>query len=220
MGLTLMSKRMAGRKLDLTAGCLTAALFFAGVVLAADPEPSGFDEESISRIIPDVTVVEPELIESNGFTIKTYRAKEVVLSQSARGFHHDGSEYQALWAASEDTFSVGMERQRAGALGGGIGVFHRESMTPMLTASDRDGDGRIDFIEYWVLDETGEEVTAVMDYEADGQADVRLHRGESSYELWFEDRWYRTEMREGVRGIVVQDRFREIKNIDNRPVVQ
>ena len=60
--MTLKSKRMAGRKLDLTAGCLTAGLFFAGVVL----------------------------------------------SQPARGFHHDGSEYQALWAASEDTFSVSM----------------------------------------------------------------------------------------------------------------
>jgi hypothetical protein len=89
----------------------------------------------------------------------------------------------------------------------------------MLSAADRDGDGRIDVLEYYVVDEKGEPVMSVVDYEADGQWDMRIHYKEHYFEIWYGDRWYRVEKRGDRPGIVVAGAFVALEKSDNRWVV-
>lgn len=90
----------------------------------------------------------------------------------------------------------------------------------MLTVADENGDGRIDVLTYSVLNDDGEAIRDVIDYDANGQADLRIHFDEDFAEIWHSERWYRIENRDGVRGINVQGAFTEVRNIDNRLTIQ
>jgi hypothetical protein len=156
-----------------------------------------------------------EVFETNGFQIQSSRNKEL-----GADFQPNGIEMQMLLIEADDIFKVGVEKGRPMSTGGGIALFHRETGQPMLSAGDENGDGSIDSLMYSVFDENGKLILGVTDYEADGQADLRVHFGEDYFEIWHNERWYRSENRDGVRGIVVDGTFREIQNIENRPVVQ
>lgn len=165
--------------------------------------------------IPPDTINDAQAFETNGFHVESSQNKEI-----GADLQPTGNQMQFLSVTAEGIFKVGIEKGRPMSTGGGVGIFHRESGTPMLTAGDQDGDGRIDILTYGVLDENNERVLEVIDYEADGQADVRLNFRDGFYEIWHEDRWYRSETRDGRRGIVVEGEFREVRNVDNRLTVQ
>jgi hypothetical protein len=156
-----------------------------------------------------------ESFETHGFLVHSAEVKEY-----GANLEPNGSDFQLLDVTADDLFRVVVEKGRAQSTGGGIGVFHRRSGAPLLSAGDRDGDGRIDILTYSVVDENGEHLLDVIDYDADGQADLRLNSRDASSEIWHEDRWYPVEERDGSRGIVVDGEFLEIRNIGNRPVVQ
>ncbi|HEX7079760.1 MAG TPA: hypothetical protein VF329_01950 [Gammaproteobacteria bacterium] len=61
-------------------------------------------------------------------------------------------------------------------------------------------------------------VLHVVDYEADGQLDMRLDHRDGSFEIRHVDRWYAVESRDGRRGIV-DGKFVELEQVDNRWVV-
>jgi|GEM_PF-5083849 len=166
-------------------------------------------------MIPPDTVSGVEVHESNGFRVESSRVNELDAE-----FRSNGQEFQYLSVTADGLFKTGIEKGRPMSAGGGLLVQQRDTEVPMLTAADRNGDGRLDIITYTVLDEKDEAVLEVVDYEADGQADVRLHLQEGYLELWHRDRWYQSEKRDGRSGIVVDGEFKEIRNIDNRPTVQ
>ena len=195
-----------------------------GLALSICPLVPAFAQEGESReelidrfvdAIPDDTVTDAEVFEANGFSVETADVKQL----DAR-LRPDGTEFQLLTVEAKGVFQVTIEKGREAATSGSVGIYHRDSREPMVVAVDRDADGRIDYLEYYVLDEDGEGVMNVIDYEADGQADFRLNYREHYNEIWHQDRWYRVENREGTRGIVVEDEFREVDVVDNRPIVR
>jgi len=168
--------------------------------------------EAFTKALPDDAVGNVERFVTNGFRVESSTAKEL-----GRDLQPTGKEMALLDVRANGIFGVGIERGRDGmSLGGGIAIFHRDAGTPMLSAGDRDGDGRIDIVTYGVVDADGESVLDVVDYEADGQPDFRMHFKEGYFEIWHIDRWYRAESREGRRGIVIDGRFTELERRDNR----
>lgn len=170
-------------------------------------------KESLAEVIADTTV-NADVFDTNGF--------HAVASNNAQlgaDFRPDGYRFQHLEVTAPDVFGVGIEKGRPSSTGGGVSVFHRETHQPMLSAADRDGDGVLDLLTYSVLDASGENVLEVIDYEADGQADMRLNFKEHYFEIWHLDRWYRAETRDGRRGIVVAGEFVELERGDNRWIV-
>ncbi len=89
----------------------------------------------------------------------------------------------------------------------------------MLSLGDSDGDGSLDLLTYSKVDKDGKVLLDVIDYEADGQPDLRIKFAEQYAELWHVDRWYRVEKREGRRGIVLNGVFVELKRESNRFIV-
>jgi hypothetical protein len=156
-----------------------------------------------------------ETFETNGF-----RVESVGQSELGRDFRPNGNSFDYLEITASEIFRVGVEKGRAMSTGGSVGAYHRDTGKPMFVAADENGDGLIDLISYYVLDESGENnVLNVIDYEADGQADMRINFAESYWEMWHGDRWHRPEERDGVRGIVVNGNFLEIEMVDNRWIV-
>jgi hypothetical protein len=152
--------------------------------------------------------------ETNGF-----RVESAELEQLGATFEHDGTRFQALSVTADGVFRVGIEKGRPMSTGGGVGIFHRGTGTPMVSLADRNGDGLVDILTYAVLDENGTAILDVVDYEADGQPDMRINSKDHYFELWHIDRWYRTEVRDGRRGIIIDGEFVELRRGDNRWVV-
>jgi hypothetical protein len=59
----------------------------------------------------------------------------------------------------------------------------------------------------------------IVDYEADGQPDMRINFKDHYFEIWHVDRWYLAEARDGRRGIVVDGEFVELQRGENRWIV-
>jgi hypothetical protein len=116
-------------------------------------------------------------------------------------------------------FKVAVEKGRSAPASGGIALLHPASGMPMVSASDQDGDGRIDILTYGIVDEDGEHLLDVIDYEADGQADLRMNFRENYFELWHDERWHRGVVRDGVRGVVVDGEFQPVERSDKRLIV-
>lgn len=154
------------------------------------------------------------IYDTNGFHWESAEVAEL-----GANFKPSASRFQVLSVTADDVFKVGIEKGRPMSTGGGVGIFHRETGTPMVSISDRNGDGRIDILTYAVLDESGQAILDVVDYEADGQPDVRINFRDHHFEIWHVDRWYRAETRDGRRGIVVDGEFVELQRGENRWVV-
>lgn len=170
-------------------------------------------KESLTKTIDD-NATNAAVYDTNGFHLESAEVAEL-----GGDFKPDGTRFQVLSVTADNVFRVGVEKGRPMSTGGGVGIFHRDTGTPMVTVGDRNGDGRIDVLTYSVLDENGKAVLDVVDYEADGQADMRVNFRDHYFEIWHIDRWYRTESRDGRRGIVIDGEFVELKRGDNRWIV-
>lgn len=156
-----------------------------------------------------------ELIETNGFQIESSTGRQL-----NRELKPTGDPFQMILVRADKTFSVAIESGRPGmSIGGGVGVFDRNTGKPLLSFGDRDGDGRIDILDYNVLDENGEQILSVTDYEFDGQPDLRVHWKEGYFEIRHAGQWYRVTEKNGARGIYLEDEFVVLKNEDNRWIV-
>jgi hypothetical protein len=125
-----------------------------------------------------------------------------------------------LTVTAPGVLRVSVEKGREGiSKGGGVLIAHRDSGKPLLTAGDTDGDGRIDVLTYSVYDEGGGHVLDVIDYEADGQADMRIHFRDNFFELWHDGQWRRVEKRGEQRGILLNGKFVQLLRGNNRWIV-
>ena len=190
-----------------------------GVVIQSPAQDSGTRDEleqlkqSLTKTIDD-NAANAAVYDTNGFHVESAEVAEL-----GANFKPNGTRFQMLSVTADDVFKVGIEKGRSMSTGGGVGIFHRDTGTPMVTVGDRNGDGLVDMLTYAVLDENGQAVLDVVDYEADGQADMRINFKEHYFEIWHIDRWYRTESRDGRRGIVIDGEFVELQRGENRWVV-
>src|SRR5262245_34018378 len=126
-------------------------------------------KQSLTKTIDD-NATNAAVYDTNGFHLESAEVAEL-----GANFKPNGTRFQMVSVTADDVFKVGIEKGRSMSTGGGVGIFHRETGTPMVSISDRNGDGRIDILTYSVLDENGQAVLDVVDYEADGQADMRIN---------------------------------------------
>jgi hypothetical protein len=155
-----------------------------------------------------------EVFDTNGFHVESSRIDEL-----GADLESNDTRFEMLNVSATDVFRVAVEKGRPMSTGGGLAIFHRGSGQPMLSAGDSDGDGSLDGLSYAKVDSDGKALLEVVDYEADGQADLRIHFAHDYSELWHVDRWYRVENRESRRGIVLNGAFVELKMERNRLIV-
>jgi len=191
-----------------------AALVFGAIPFAgaqpplAEDELERFKEALAHEIANNMTNV--EVRDMTGFHVETSDNAEL---------GPDGNRFQLLSVAAPGTFRTIVEKGRPPSRGGSTGVYHRDSGEQMLGTWDADGDGRLDGIEYSTMDENGKARIHVIDYEADGQLDLRMHLDEGYSEIWGVDRWYRIEKRGNQRGVMLDGEFVELERQGNRRVV-
>jgi hypothetical protein len=195
----------------------TALLSSAACVAAAQP-PAAQDElerfeTSLARTIED-NMTNAEARDMNGFRVRASDHAEL-----GADLRPNGNRFQQLGITAPGVFRTIVEKGRPSYQGGSTGVFHRDSGEPMLSAWDADGDGRLDGIEYSLMDESGAARLTVVDYEADGQLDLRMHLDERYAEIWHIDRWYRIETHGVQRGVMLNGEFVELERQGNRPIV-
>src|SRR5690606_22430244 len=120
--------------------------------------------------LPPDTSTQLQSFQTNGFSIESSHNKEL-----GTEFKPNGNEFQTVIIGADAVFQAVVEKGRPSSLGGGVGIFHRQSGQPLLSAADADGDGRLDGITYTTVDAAGKAKVSVTDYEADGQADLRIN---------------------------------------------
>jgi hypothetical protein len=176
-----------------------------------DPSRDELLQEFAERL-SDATSQE-QVFHANGFSIESSHSKEI-----GRDLKPNGNEFDLLHVRAVDTFSIGIEKGRPMSAGGGLAIFHRASGAPILAVGDANGDGALDGLTYSTADANGKILLSVTDYEADGQADLRINFADSYVEFWYKDKWYRMETRDERRGIVVGESFIELRRENNRYV--
>jgi hypothetical protein len=140
------------------------------VVFAGDPSseklPGKLDylEEAIQKAIHDL-----EIFESNGFSIKTYKANEIGPPPE---FKIEKRSYSAVRIKSEQTPSFTIELNRHNKNSFGFAVFHSQTNEPIIFIGDKDGDGKFDDLVYTVMADNGKGIMQIIDYGMDGTADT------------------------------------------------
>src|SRR5690606_35648708 len=99
----------------------------------------------------------------------------------------ESHEIQALYVTGDLPFKLVVQNTGVTSQGGSVGIYHSQTGRPILTVGDADADGRIDVLTYAVLDAEGETVIEVVDYEADGQSDLRANFQDGHFEIWHLD---------------------------------
>ena len=84
-----------------------------------------------------------------------------------------------------------MLTRESGAVG--IGIFQRETGSPVLTLRDADNDGVFDLLTYTSLSATGEALVDVVDYGMDGQPDHILNFQVPSASVFVDGRWHEVD---------------------------
>ena len=74
-----------------------------------------------------------------------------------------------------------------------IGVFQKETGSPVLTLRDANNDGVFDLLTYSSLSESGETLVDVEDYGMDGQPDFILNYQESSAAVYVDGEWHNVD---------------------------
>ena len=209
---------------------MLVSMLAAGIVevaTGAEPAaPAGAPPREV--MLEDAT---PEELEE-AFGIRTLNRESAVLN----GFHVESSliahvgpekdeegrkkatgvQLEDISVAAEGVFRTSITRGGPHFEGGHVNLFHRDAGAMLLSSGDGDGDGRLNYLEYTVVDTAGRPVVTVYDYQADGQADMRLHFREDRFtEIWHADRWHRVEKRGEVSGINLDGRFVELQRDAN-----
>jgi hypothetical protein len=198
---------------------MTCALAVSCVALAVAAQDSSRDDrlerlkESLETVIAS-NATNAEAYDANGFHIESSDN-----AQLGADLRPDGQRFQLVSVTAPDIFAVIVEKGRPMSTGGGLSISHRDSGQPLLSVSDTNGDGALDALTYSKVDERGERLIDVVDYEFDGQPDLRMNLAERYSEVWHVDRWHRIENRNGLRGIVLNGEFVELKRENNRFVV-
>ncbi len=192
----------------------------AVIVLVSIGNATGAESEkpvvrSLAERLPSDAVSNVEIFQSNGFRIESSRNVEL-----GAGLEPVDHRFYSVFITGDDVFKVAVEKGRPSSAGGGVGVFHRTTGAPMLSVADQSGDGRIDLLSYSVVGDDGQTIREIVDYDADGQANLRVHFDQGYAEIWHLDAWHRIENRNGERGIVVDGEFKPVANVDNRLQVE
>lgn len=167
--------------------------------------------QAFEDLIPEGTTSNVEIFESNGFRIESSQNNE-----SRPDLEPTGNRFEVLIIEADGVFKVGVEKGRPMSAGGGVGIFHRATGVPILSVGDQSGDGRFDILSYSVIGKDGKAISEVVDYDADGQADLRLHFDGRRAEIWYDERWHEIEERDGQRGISVDGDFKAVENTGDR----
>lgn len=167
-------------------------------------------EDLLATTIAD-NMTNAEVYDTNGFHVESSQNEQL-----GADFKPDGHAFQMVSLTAAGVFRVILEKGRPMSTGGGLAIFHRDSGRPLLSVEDSDGDGALDGLAYSKVDKDGTVLLDVVDYEADGQPDMRINFADSYTELWHADRWYRVDNQEGRRGIVLNGAFVELKRENNR----
>lgn len=189
-------------------------VLLVGISVSLTGQVSDELSDRLLELVPSDTVSNADVFETNGFHVVSSRNRELDADLTP-----SGNQFEGLIVKADGVFKVGIEKGRSMSTGGGLGIYHRSSGVPMLTAADRNGDGRVDLVTYSVLNDDGETIREVIDYDADGQANIRIHFAESYSEIWHADGWHRIENQDGVRGIMFEGTFKEIRRLDGQLVV-
>jgi hypothetical protein len=203
-----------------TRACRTAcaALLLATVHFAAAQPPAVGDEleqlkEALSRTIDD------NLSNAASFNTHGFRVAAAEVEELGGDFAPNGERFEMLSVTAGGMFEVLVEKGRSISQGGGVAIAHRVSGQPIVSTGDGDGDGLLDSITYSKLDEDGRALVTVIDYEADGQLDLRFNIAAGYTEIWHVDRWLRIERRGDQRGVILNGEFVELERQGNRRVV-
>lgn len=196
------------------------ATVFIGLLGVSGGNAAGLEVEDdlaskMRELYPPDTISNVEGFETNGFSIRSSNNAELQADMTP-----SGERFDVVIIDADDLFKVVIEKGRSMSTGGGVGIYHRDTGAPILTTGDRDGDGALDIVSYTVANDRGEAVREVVDYDADGQLDLRVHFEQDYAELRHQEQWYRIEEQDGVRGITVEGVFREVRSADGRPTVQ
>jgi hypothetical protein len=206
----LMRNRALFRICALATSCFVVRL--AAQDAGQDDELEAFKRSLATTIASNATST--AVYDSNGFHVVS--AENAELDADLRP---DGERFQVISLTAPGVFGVLVEKGRPMSTGGGVSISHRASGQPILSVGDTNGDGALDVLTYSKVDKDGRSLLDVVDYEVDGQPDLRIHFAERYSEVWHVDRWYRVENREGRRGIVLNGVFVELKRENNRFVV-
>lgn len=103
-----------------------------------------------------------------------------------------GSDPNAVWHKIDDPdFPAVMLTHEKGSVG--IGIFQRDTGSPILTLRDDDNDGVFDLLTYSAVTESGETLVDVEDYGMDGQPDLILNHQVSSASVFVGGRWHKVD---------------------------
>jgi hypothetical protein len=120
-----------------------------------------------------------------------------------------------LYVTSESTFRIAIQKGPPLSRGGVIALSHRVTHQPLVSVSDADGDGVLDALSYSRLDASGTRLLTMVDYDLDGQLDVRSNPAGCD-EIWHREQWHRIEVRNERPGIVLGGQFLELSMANNR----
>jgi hypothetical protein len=189
----------------------TAAAFFACVSLCADIPTHDDLVQKLAKVIPPGTVTDERVVRADIFDVKTMKYRELSKELQLTDAQHTLARVSVRDVPQLD---IGIDRG-AGTIG--VAIVDARTQENLLSVGKRDSQGRLDSLRYTVVDDAGNPQLEVIDYEMDGQADVRMHYGSPSYaEVWYADRWFRVQRNGNAHGVYVNGQFRRVRSEGGR----
>jgi hypothetical protein len=173
---------------------------------AADPTTDELARLLLKRLPPD-TLVPQQSCRAGEITLETMEAKTV----SGADFKPTRERFRMaeVEIPGKPTLLFELDRRANNSIG--IVMSHPKSGYPMLQVGDDDGDGRLDFLSYTVLDSNGNSLVQITDYEMDGQPDLKFHLDAGYMELWHDGQWLKIEKNGDQRGVWSKGVFLPLK---------
>jgi len=148
----------------------------------------------------------------NGFHVESSKTDSL-------GLTNNGEELSSMYVTTDSTFRIAIQKGPPTSWGGVVALFDRVTHLPLLAASDANGDGLIDAVSYSRLDASGTRLLTFVDYDLDGQLDLRSNVVSGYDEIWYMEQWHRIEVRDGRHGILLGGEFVELSTTNNRLTV-
>ena len=188
-----------------------AAAFFACVGLCADVPSHDDLVEMLAKVIPPGTVTDEHVVRADIFDVKTMKYRELSKELQLTDAQHT---LARVSVRDVPQLEIGIDRG-SGTIG--VEIVDARTQANLLSVGKRDSQGRLDSLRYTVVDDAGNPQLEVIDYEMDGQADVRMHYGSPSFaEVWHADRWLRVERKGDARGVYINGQFRRVRSEGGR----